>query len=373
MPANAPSPADDDELRLTPVPLLALCQEMAAMLALCPDGLVAFDRQGRLIHATPAFESLTRLPASQMQGIDEVQFWQVLSTRALPQTAHGARPAQTVASNPANASPQRWVLSQPVGRVLEVTPRDSDTGPLTKLLCFRDVTAQAERDQRRGAFMTTAGHELRNPLANITGFAEVLRSADNDEASRQEFTDIIYQQSLLMTKLLNDVLALSHIEARGRSDLVLSAVALPQLVQSVLDAFVVPDGRAVARLTQVEADLSAWADAKKLALAIEQVLSNAYKFSPAATAVHIHLERVASSPSGSVVVIHITDQGMGMSAEQQSHLGKRFYRADTAAKLPGSGLGMSLVKDIMDLLGGHLEVQSAVGQGSRVSLYCPAA
>jgi len=342
------------------------------MLALCPDGLVAFDRQGHLIHATPAFESLTRLTAGQLQGRNEAQFWQLLSTLASPQAAHGPRPEQ-MPSQPVNPLPQRWVLTQPPGRVLEVTARDSDTGPLVKLLCFRDVTDQVERDRRRGAFMATAGHELRNPLANITGFAEVLRNADNDESSRREFTDIIYQQSLLMTKLLNDVLALAHIEARGHADLMLSAVALPQLVQSVLDAFAVPEGGVPAKLTQAETDLSAWGDAKKLALAIEQVLSNAYQFSPAGAAVQIHLDRVPTSPFGPAVVVHITDHGMGMTPEQLSHLGERFYRADTAAKIPGSGLGMSLVKDIMDLLGGHLEVHSKVGQGSRVSLYCPAA
>jgi len=347
-----------------------LDQALACMLALSPEGLVAFDRQGRISHVTAAFTSLTWLTAGQVQGLDEEQFWRLLSTLCTPPSALGR-----VRHRLGQSSPQRpalLALTEPPGVVLQVTQRHSDTGPLAKLLCFRDVSFEAERDRRKSEFLATAGHELRNPLANIQGFAEILLNADNDEASRREFIDIIYQQSQVLTALLNDVLALAHIEARGHTDLVLSAVALPQLVQSVLDGFVPPMGREKASLTLSAADLSACVDAKRVSQAIGQVLSNAYKFSPAGGAVTVHLERVTGLSSTPEVGVHITDHGMGMTSEQLSHLGQRFYRAPSAAKIPGSGLGMSIVQAIMHLLDGRLEVQSTSGQGTRVSLYWPA-
>jgi signal transduction histidine kinase len=351
----------------------ALCQELAAMLALSPDGLVAFGRQGQVSQVTAAFESLTRLPARQLQGLDEDQFWQLLSSQCAPQTASGQWSVfRHKLGHASDARPGLLVLTQPPGVVLQVTQRYSDTGLVAKLLCFRDVTPVAERERRKSGFLSTAGHELRNPLANIQGFAEVLLNPDNDAASRREFTEIIYQQSQVMTQLLNDVLTLAHTEARGHTDLVLSFVALPQLVQSVLDVLGLPEGRARASLALSEEDLSVWVDAKKASQAVSQVLANAYKFSPAGGVVQIQMERVTLAHSIPEVAIHITDHGLGMTPEQLSHLGERFYRAQPSASIPGNGLGMSLVKEIMDLLDGRLEVQSTPGQGTRVSLYWPA-
>jgi signal transduction histidine kinase len=359
----------EDKHRLDQANAQTLSQVLVSMLALSPDGLVAFDRLGHVSHVTAAFSSLTRLTAGQVQGLDEEQFWRLLSTLCTPPSVV-VRVRHRI-DQPIPQRPALLVLIEPPGAVLQVTQRHSDTGPVAKLLCFRDVSPETERDRRKSAFLATAGHELRNPLANIQGFAEILLNADNDEASRREFTDIIYQQSQVLTALLNDVLTLAHIEARGHTDLMLSAVALPQLVQSVIDGFVPPEGRERATLTLSAADLSACVDTKRASQAIGQVLSNAYKFSPAGGAVTVDLERVTASSATSEVGVHITDHGLGMTPEQLSHLGKRFYRAPPAAKIPGSGLGMSIVQDIMHLLDGRLEVQSTFGQGTRVSLYWP--
>jgi len=364
------SPCEDKHC-LDQVNAQTLSQALASMLALSPDGLVAFDRQGHVSHVTAAFSSLTRLTAGRVQGLDEEEFWHLLSTLCVPSSAVGR--VRLRLGQPIPQRPALLALSEPPGAVLQVTQRHSDSGPVAKLLCFRDMSPETERDRRKSAFLATAGHELRNPLANIQGFAEILLNADNDEASRCEFTDIIYQQSQVLTALLNDVLTLAHIEARGHTDLALSAVALPQLVQSVLDGFVPPTGRERASLTLSAADLTACVDAKRASQAVGQVISNAYKFSPAGGAVTVHLERLTGLSSTPEVVVHITDHGLGMTPEQLSHLGKRFYRAPPAAKIPGSGLGMSIVQDIMHLLDGHLEVQSTPGQGTRVSLYWPAA
>jgi signal transduction histidine kinase len=115
------------------------------------------------------------------------------------------------------------------------------------------------------------------------------------------------------------------------------------------------------------------ADRKKLIQAVSNVISNAYKYSPGGSAVGLDL--VKSPDVGDVpprIGIRITDHGIGMTPEQLAHVCERFYRADTSGKIPGTGLGMSIVKEIVELHGGQLELTSKVGAGTTVTLWLPA-
>ncbi|MBK1682087.1 sensor histidine kinase [Rhodoferax fermentans] len=371
MSTHQPRSRRENKPSVTPPGAVATAQVLADVLALAPEAWVAFDRLGCVNHVSPKWVSLTQLPAEQIQGLDEVQFWQLLSSRCA--SALDQAQLQRRLAEPDSHVPLVLDFVQPPGAVLQVTQTGSDNSTVAKLLCFRDVSQVVARERRLTAFLAKAAHELRNPLANIQGFAEVLLHTDNDEASRREFVGIIHQQSQQLTELLNEVFTLAHIEVHGYTRLQLSAIALPSLVQSVLDGLVLPEGREKASLTQTDADLCVWVDAKRASQAILQVLSNAYKFSAAGSAVTVHLEQVRAASAHSEVAVHIRDHGVGMSAEQMAQLGQRFYRAPSASKLPGSGLGFCIVQEILRLLDGRLEVQSTPGQGTRVSLYWPAA
>ncbi|MBT3065357.1 sensor histidine kinase KdpD [Rhodoferax sp. U11-2br] len=349
----------------------AMAQVLADVLALAPEAWVAFDRRGCVNQVNAKWVSLTQLPIKQIQGLDEAQFWQLLSSRCASPLDQAQ--LQRRLAEPDSHVPLVLDFVQPPGAVLQVTQTGSDNGTVAKLLCFRDVSQVVARERRLTAFLAKAAHELRNPLANIQGFAEVLLQTDNDEASRREFVGIIHQQSQQLTELLNEVFTLAHIEAHGYTRLLPSVVPLPELLQSVLDALVLPEGRDKPRVTLPDADLCVRVDAKRASQAILQVLSNAYKFSPAGGAVTVHLEPVKDASARSEVAIHISDHGVGMSPEQLAHLGQRFYRAQVSSKLPGSGLGLCIVQEILRVLDGRLEVQSTPGQGTRVSLYWPAA
>jgi signal transduction histidine kinase len=113
-------------------------------------------------------------------------------------------------------------------------------------------------------------------------------------------------------------------------------------------------------------------DADKFQRALGNVLSNAFKYSPGGGSVA--LCTLAGEVDGAPAVgVRITDQGIGMSEAQVARVFERFYRADPSGNIPGTGLGMSLVKEIMDLHGGRADVRSAPGQGTTVTLWFPQA
>ena len=116
-------------------------------------------------------------------------------------------------------------------------------------------------------------------------------------------------------------------------------------------------------------------DRNKLHQALGNVLSNAYKYSPGGgpVAVALQADKPAAAGEAQLWGIRVQDQGIGMTAEQLGRVSERFYRADASGTIPGTGLGMSIVKEIVELLGGRLQLQSAAGQGSCVTLWLSAA
>lgn len=114
------------------------------------------------------------------------------------------------------------------------------------------------------------------------------------------------------------------------------------------------------------------ADAGKLKQAIQNVISNAYKYSPGGGSIDIALEVVADAKtSENFAKVTVSDYGIGMSPDQTRRVFERFYRADSSGKIPGTGLGMSIVKEIIELHRGQVSVQSHLGQGTSVSLLLP--
>jgi signal transduction histidine kinase len=109
--------------------------------------------------------------------------------------------------------------------------------------------------------------------------------------------------------------------------------------------------------------------------ALSNVLSNAYKYSPGGGAVRVRL--VAGPPAAAglppTVGVEVRDSGIGMTAEQLARVSERFYRADASGSIPGTGLGMSIVKEITELLGGRLALASEPGEGTAVTLWLPSA
>ena len=353
---------------------------LATIFALSPDGFVSFNAQHRVNYVSPPFTSMTGLAEEDLVGLDEQVFARRLADLCTEQAcfpdmaAFRSEQASLTAENPdrdLHDSPRLIELSTEGKRVLEVALRLSLASTVSQVLYFRDVTRETEVDRMKSEFMSTAAHELRTPMASIYGFAEVLLSQDHDEANRREFLEIIFRQAELMASILNELLDLARIEARRGMDFVFQSLPAATLVEEVLNGFRLPAGRSAPALTAPALPLSLSVDSKKAQQAILNVLSNAYKYSPAGSEVCVIIEARPAGVRAAMVAIRIVDQGIGMNPIQVRRICERFYRADTSGTVPGTGLGMSIVKEIVELHHGALEIDSKFGMGSSVTLLFP--
>ena len=366
---------DITERRLAETIIRDRTQQLNAIFNLSPDGFVSFDGAHRVRYVSPAFSGLTGLDETRVMGLDEVAFSQVLAGLCVP-AARFAGIAELLAreAGPPSQTPagQRIELAGGLARVLDVTLQRGDAETVPYVLCFRDVSREVEVDRMKSEFLSTAAHELRTPMASIYGFAEMLMLGEHDELMRREMVTIIYRQSALMASIINELLDLARIEARRGKDFVFERLNVADVVASAVADYTPPDGREPARIVGLRPDQTVSADRRKLEQSVTNLLSNAFKYSPEGGAVQIRFTRDTSS-GDPMIGVEITDEGIGMSPEQQARVFERFYRADTSGQIPGTGLGMSIVKEIVGIHGGRIDIRSALGKGTAVTLWLPEA
>jgi len=351
-------------------------EQLDAIFALSPDGFVSFDPQRRVAFANQSFLQMTGLTAHEVIGLDEAVFSARLSAQSLPaQVFPGVatlRDGQR-RTDDAEAAPWRHLfeLALPRRRVLEVALRQSESDKVSQVLYLRDVTHETEVDRMKSEFLTTAAHELRTPMTSIYGFANLLRMREMSADKRRDIVGTIARQSELMITILNQLLDLARIEARQGQDFQLEPLALQALVSQTISGFGVPAGREPPRVTAIDPRLRVHADRTKLQQALLNVVSNAYKYSPKGGEVSLRC-RSEQHDGTHWAAMEVRDRGIGMTEEQLGHVCERFYRADASGNIPGTGLGMAIVSDIVKLHRGRLHIASAVGQGTTVTLWLPA-
>ncbi len=343
-----------------------------AIFDVSPDGFVSFDTQKRVSYINPAFRQMTGMGQEALEGVTENDFSIWLAWRCDASTPFLGVAA--LRASMAEGTPEQRTLieiDQNGKRVLQLGLRSSPSKSVSQILYLRDVTHETEVDQMKSEFLATAAHELRTPMACIFGYAEVLLNEKYDAATQHEFLSTIHTQSKLMSNILNELLDLARIEARRDKDFRYTRVDLQLLVTDLARTYPLPPGRSGIELTLPEKPLYLMADAGKLRQTLLNVISNAFKYSPHGGPVQLKAwaRSAADQPPG--VCIEITDHGIGMTPAQVARVGERFFRADTSGKIPGTGLGMSIAKEIMTLHHGSLEIDSAPGLGTTVRLCLP--
>lgn len=343
---------------------------------LSPDGFVSFDNAGCVSYINPAFTRMTELPPQCLIGQNEQTFIATLNAICLA-TGQYKRPNHLPNADKSVEPRVVIELALPSKRILEVVHRKSDSGAVSQILYFRDMTHEFEVDRMKSEFLSTAAHELRTPMASIYGFAEVLLTQQFNEVERREFQQTIFNQSELMVSIINELLDIARIEARRGKDFIITRFELTELLRETINGFKSADGRRCQFRFQDEHPRWVRADRRKITQAISNVLSNAFKYSPEGSEVHLdilpprHPNDQPPSNASQMVGVMITDHGIGMTPAQSARVFERFYRADTSGKIPGTGLGMSIVKEIIELHGGQVEINSHPSVGTAVTIWLP--
>lgn len=345
-------------------------ERLNAIFSLSPDALVCFDQGYRVTYANPAFERLTGLTVTSVLGLGKDEFTQKINSQCAPTCLFGGLDALgQLPGAPEGVNRVTIELVAPSRRVLRAKLQHSGSTSASHILYLRDVTHETIVDEMKSEFLSTAAHELRTPMASILGFSEVLLTHQLDAAQNKEFLGIILTQSQHMSVILDELLDLARIETRQDKDFVFEALNLPVLVNEVVVGFSLPVGRSAPVV--VLPDVNLIADRGKAGQAILNVLSNAYKYSPPGATVSIHFVESQHQDKGLLCGICVQDQGCGMTGEQLGRVFERFYRADTTGTTPGTGLGMSIVKEIMEIHGGDILIDSVFGVGTSVTLLFP--
>ena len=226
-------------------------------------------------------------------------------------------------------------------------------------------------DENRNQFLAIVSHELRTPLTSIVSFIELIRGeAEGLTPEGLSFLDIIERNADRLHRLVGDLLMLDRLEA-GALPLELTEVSIPELVAEAVRS---AEPGAVKQGVKLEGEATAGppvqGDSRRLMQILDNLIANAVKFSHRRGRV-----RVSATWRRGTWQIDVADSGIGIPAEDIDKLFKRFVRASNArtAGLPGSGLGLSVVKVLTEMHGGHVDVRSTLGRGSTFSVYLPAA
>jgi two-component system phosphate regulon sensor histidine kinase PhoR len=248
-------------------------------------------------------------------------------------------------------------------------------GPSQKIVHMADRSGTQAAEKMRVDFVANASHELLTPLAAIKGFIETLDdpAAGDDVATRSRFLGIMATETDRMQALVRDLMSLSRIEAE-KYDPPQTPVDFSDVVMETVDQFRNSEKeRGADIMIDVMAGLPpVMGDSGQLRQLASNILNNALKYGRAGTPVTVSLVR---SRSGAMINFTVADVGDGIAPEHLPRLTERFYRVDSGRSrlVGGTGLGLSLVKHIVDRHRGHLEIRSTVGKGTTVSILLPVA
>jgi PAS domain S-box-containing protein len=332
-----------------------------AILANIADGIVAVDREGKVVLWNRAAEEITGIPAEDALGRTPTEVLQ-RTLESGSDTPVGDRLVSIT-----RGREEVWLS------VTEAVMRDPAGAVAGRIFAFRDISSDRLVEQMKSDFVSTVSHELRTPLTSIYGFAETLLRQDVlfGEDERRTFLSYIASESQRLTQIVDALLNVARLDT-GDLQVNLSTTDVRDLVGDVVGT--VQTTAANGHRFVVDAPdepVAATADRDKLRQVFSILLDNAVKYSPEGGTVTVGVER-----NHDTVQVSVADEGAGIPQAEQEQIFRKFYRgsdADARVGQGGTGLGLFIARGLVTAMGGRIWVESREGEGSTFAFELPAA
>jgi two-component system phosphate regulon sensor histidine kinase PhoR len=338
--------------------------QLEAVLSSMLEGVIAVDRQERIISINPAAARWFDIDAEKARGRNILEVIRNLAIQRFVAKALASR-------EPIQDDIQVFQNGEKVLNIKSAPLLDVGPDPIGLLVVFTDVTQLRRLEDMRRDFVANVSHEIKTPLTAIKGFVETLHQGivDNPEEARR-FLGIVSKHVDRLNTIIEDLLMLSRIEEEGeRGELKREKTALREIFQNAAQLC-----RPKAEAKGIRIHLSggepptAVVDPVLLEQALVNLLDNAIKYSEPDRSVHLEAH---SGPHD--IRIRVLDHGIGIEKKHLPRLFERFYRVDKARSrgLGGTGLGLAIVKHIAQAHGGRVTVESTLGEGSAFTIHLP--
>ena len=245
-------------------------------------------------------------------------------------------------------------------RIAPVKEFAGETGFNEIIKAINKMTAElAGTETLRTDFIANVSHELKTPLAVMGNYATILQQPGLPEAQRLEYAKAISESSRRLAQLITNILKLNKLENQQIFPQLDEFDLGEQLCESLLQFEDVWEKKELNIETEIQEDVRIRSDGELLSLVWNNLISNAVKFTPQQGTIGVRLRT-----EGDQVVVSVSDTGCGIKPEVGQHIFEKFYQGDTSHATQGNGLGLALVKRVVDILNGEISVQSVYGKGS---------
>jgi len=317
------------------------------------EGMVLFGERGGVISINRA--------ASEILGVDRTAYGSIGSIERAPEIG------ELLEKSKRGERAERIIERNNLSYQLNVSPIVSEDSTVGFALLIFDVTERERSEQMRREFTANVSHELKTPLHSISGCAELLVRDMVRPEDVGQFAGQIYAESARMIRLVDDIIKLSRLD-EGAEDTGRSEVELYSLAQTVVGELAPEAERAAVTLTLAGGAATLWGIPQMLWMIVYNLCDNAIKYNREGGSVTVTVAAAENE-----ILLSVRDTGIGIPPEHQARVFERFYRVDKShsKEVGGTGLGLSIVKHAARLHSARVEMESAPGKGTTITLRFP--
>ncbi|MBR5218119.1 MAG: HAMP domain-containing protein [Clostridia bacterium] len=323
------------------------------------DGVMAFSRDGSILHINPAARKMLDIAEDSEIYFDS--FFESIGVNVKLAEFLYLNDYKTAEKNVKTEDKDLKAYFAPF-----MTEGDRTDGVV---VVFQDVTEQLKLDNSRREFVANVSHELRTPLTTVKSYAETLAENAEKGSMEQSFLDVINNETDRMTRLVKDLLTLSRLDY-DKTALVKNTFPLQKLVEEIVRKLSMDARKHEHQLVFApKGEMPPfYGDRDRLEQVITNIISNAVKYTPDGGRIEVGCDYFFTD-----AVITVKDNGIGIPEADLPRIFERFYRVDKARtrKFGGTGLGLAIAKEIVDAHGGKIEINSKQGKGTEVRITMP--